>query len=442
MLINSLGVLIANSSFILSLCLISRKKMNYKKFVIAVLLYVLLSFLLSYISYVLIKLVLSLTCMVLFDKYLNDSEFYDSFFKVFTIYAIIIIYELLFSSVGTFILDLSNMKELSSLHVTINESDIYSFIYNCFLSIVLIVILRLKIVNDIYNKYINLYKRINKRKLIYMFVVIALVFLLIYILINKSNQIVIIIVGFSILIALTMYILFKDLNVRNEYEETKEKYSNVQESLIRYEDMIDRYRVNNHENKNQLLTIQNMIKTKDKSVNNYIDNLVGNVYMNNEKTMMDISVIPSGGLRATIHTKLNTMDNKNIKYVLNIDRKIRIVDFENIDSNLNLKICKVVSIFIDNAIDEVETHESNKVVNIEMYLDSDKLVIEISNLFMNEFDINKIYEKRYTTKSNGHGYGLSLAKELIDSEKSLENYNKVEDNIFTQVLEISLKKEK
>ena len=85
-----------------------------------------------------------------------------------------------------------------------------------------------------------------------------------------------------------MYISMKNFKVMNEYEETKKRYSGVEKSLIEYEDMIDKYRVNNHENKNQLLLIQNMIKHKDKNVSEYIDNLVGNVYMTNEKIMMDI----------------------------------------------------------------------------------------------------------------------------------------------------------
>ena len=38
--------------------------------------------------------------------------------------------------------------------------------------------------------------------------------------------------------------------------------------------MMDKYRVLNHENKNQLLLIKSMINNKDKKVTNYIDEII------------------------------------------------------------------------------------------------------------------------------------------------------------------------
>ena len=75
-----------------------------------------------------------------------------------------------------------------------------------------------------------------------------------------------------------------------------------------------------------------------------------------------------------------------------------------------------------------------------MYLDDNKLIIEVSNKFKNEINMDKLFEKKYTTKSDGHGYGLPLAKELVDSEKTLNNSQKIEDDVFTQILEIEIKK--
>ena len=162
--------------------------------------------------------------------------------------------------------------------------------------------------------------------------------------------------------------------------------------------------------------------------------------MTNEKIMMDISKIPAGGLRATIHAKLNIMDDKKIKYILDIDRKLRVLDIEAMNSDIKLKVCNVLSIFIDNAIDEVENHEKERTVNISMYIEDEKLIFEITNRFKNKFDPSKIFDKKYTTKEKGHGYGLSLAKELIDSEESLSNYYRIEDDLFTQVLEVKIKR--
>jgi CitB family two-component system sensor histidine kinase MalK len=204
--------------------------------------------------------------------------------------------------------------------------------------------------------------------------------------------------------------------------------------------MIDKYRINNHENKNQLQMIRNMIKQKDKLVENYIDNLLDTVYTKNEQLMMDVSIIPAGGLRASIYSKLITMDNNKIKHFLTIDHKLRSVDFFENNPKITLKICNLLSIFIDNAIDEVKLL-SEKIINIDIYLDdANTVAFEITNKYISEFDIDRVSETKYTTKDKGHGYGLTLAKEIVNSDQRITNKTIVEGNLFTQILLVDITK--
>ena len=41
--------------------------------------------------------------------------------------------------------------------------------------------------------------------------------------------------------------------------------------------MIDFYKVNNHENKNNFLTIRNMLEDKDQKIKDFIDNIIDNL---------------------------------------------------------------------------------------------------------------------------------------------------------------------
>ena len=160
---------------------------------------------------------------------------------------------------------------------------------------------------------------------------------------------------------------------------------------------------------------------------------------------MDVSILPSGGIKATVYTKLITMDNNKIKYSLSIDRKIRSIDYFDNNPDLGLKVCNILSIFIDNAIDEVKLQKgNNRVVNVDVYyLEEDfNVVFEISNRVISDFDINLITEKKYTTKSNGHGYGLSLAKEIIDNENRIKNVTEIVDDVFIQRIIINIKSDK
>lgn len=441
MLIDVIGRFLYNVVLVICLYTIEKKKINIKdkEFYLSIFLVNILSFILVSLNIRALNPWINLIILFIVDFFVIKNNIKRSILKVILIYLCILISELFILTTIAIVCDVHNSEHLLETMEIIAANGIYSFIYNLVIILILFVVTSNKF---IHNRYKNMCDFIEKLKRRTILIIVSVFFILIltYTIFIFSSKMVLNIIMIIILAIIISIIYFSDLKVRFEYDETKEKYITSIHSLIEYEEMIDKYRVNNHENKNQLLTIQNMIKHDDPKVNDYIDNLVGNVYMTNEKTMMDVSIIPAGGLRATIHTKLNIMDNKKIKYVLNIDRKLRSVDFDDISSYLNLKICKIVSIFMDNAIDEVETHKKNKIVNIEMYLDEDNLIIEVSNKFKNNLDLNKLYEKRYTTKANGHGYGLPLAKELIDSEKSLNNYQKIEDDIFTQVLEIEIKK--
>ena len=442
MIIDVLSRIYFNIMLVVSIYVIEKRQIKIldRNFVFSVIVLNLLSFIVTSLDLVEIKPFLNVIILLFVDFLFLKNKFSKSLFKIALIYGILLMCELALilglSLLGNFY-DSVNFENIIDL---LNTNIIFSAISNIVVSSILVLSLFINYVRDIYTNIIKIFKKIKIRKYTYWILLLILFFTLVYQSIVFSDNVIFNVCMLMILLVVIIIFYSKDLNVRFDYEETKEKYSSVQNSLLKYEDMIDKYRVTNHENKNQLLIIQNMIKHNDSKVNEYIENLVGNVYMTNEKIMMDVSIIPAGGLRATIHTKLNKMDDKKIKYSLNIDRKLRTIDFDDLSSDLNLKICNIVSIFIDNSIDEVSEHKNKKIINIEMYLDSNILTIEVSNKYKNDLNIDKIFDKGYTTKSEGHGYGLALAKELVESEECLTNFQRIEDNIFTQVLEIKIKK--
>lgn len=443
-MINILGIALASIGLLLSICYLNGVKVNLKtpKTWLIFIFYLIIVLLGVEMNNYAIKPFYNYMAYLLISYLILDSNFKKSFLTTNIIYFLIMTVEIVLFLIASYFISLNSVDKLSLKMCIgiINANPVYSFVLNIIGSCILLIITANKKVIKIYNKLIDLMQGLKAKKIGFVIFSVIIVFFATYVVICYSNNIFLTVIMFISIILIILYISMRNFKVMNEYEETKKRYSSVEQSLIEYEDMIDKYRVNNHENKNHLLLIQNMIKNKDKNVNEYIDNLVGNVYMTNEKIMMDISKIPAGGLRATIHAKLNIMDDKKIKYVLDIDRKLRVLDIESMNSDVKMKVCNILSIFIDNAIDEVETHKKDKLVNFLMYVEDDKLVVEITNKFKNKFDPNKMFDKKYTTKKEGHGYGLSLAKELIDSEDSLSNYYKIEDDVFTQVLEIKVKR--
>ena len=227
--------------------------------------------------------------------------------------------------------------------------------------------------------------------------------------------------------------------IKANYNKINSKYETSISSLKEYEIMIDKFRVDTHENKNEFLTIRNMLKDKNskETVIKYVDKIIDNKIKDNDKIMKKTSKIPEGGLRATIYSKLCLMDKLKIKYKLNISREVRTTDLINLDEDLVLKICKILGVFLDNAIEAVKKLKK-KEISIEIYILDEKLCIDITNNFEGNLDLDKINNIKYTTKGEGHGYGLTLVKQLLDESNKLENEKSINRDTFTQTLKIKM----
>lgn len=231
-------------------------------------------------------------------------------------------------------------------------------------------------------------------------------------------------------------IIVKFITTKSNYDSISNKYQISITSLKEYEEMIDKFRINNHENKNELLTIRNL--TKDLKVIDYIDKLIDNKIKDNENIMNKTAKIPEGGIRATIYSKLCTMDKNNISYNLEISNDIRTVDLINISDDLILNICKILGVFMDNAIDAVKSIE-DKYVSVEIYTIDKYLYIDISNNYSGQIKTEKIGNTKFTTKGKGHGYGLLLVNQIIkENSRFLENEKRIDGKKFTQSLKIKM----
>lgn len=344
---------------------------------------------------------------------------------------IYIISEIIVIIMVLIITNIQNKKELVDLF----SGTIYA---NILISIVVLVMSRLSITKK---AYLKLNEFLKNQKIYNVLLIVFILFGIISVFLNftyYNDNLVLLSISCLALAVFYVYIAIKNVSIRNNYLNMYFKYNNTLEALKSYEDILDKYKVSNHENKNQLLMIRNMIGKDDKKeVSEYIDKIVKNEYEDDENLIMETSKIPSGGLRALIYSKILYMKNNKIEFSLKVDRKIRSIELINLDSSIILDICKIIGVFLDNAIDEIKNNQKGS-VSIELYMLDKKLNISISNTFEGFIDLDKIDEMKYTTKGTGHGYGLSLVREIIDKNKKLENLRMVNDNVFTQILKISI----
>ena len=298
--------------------------------------------------------------------------------------------------------------------------------------------IRIPIIYKIYDYIVSKTEKIGKKTLtLFAFIVIITINIMLsttYFSISKELLVVI----NTIVMIVYAIIVVKIIDTKDQYIDINNKYNATTTSLMEYENILDKYRILNHENKNTLLTIRSMIVKKEKNIPEYIDVIIDSKIQDNEKLMFETNIIPAGGLRAIIYAKMSTMQEKNIDVKLKVDRKVRTVDLIELGERNVLDICKIVGVFLDNAIEAVENIENNH-VSIELYAVDNILYIDVGNTYQGILEIEKFANVGYTTKENGHGYGLSLVKEIISNNSKLSNEKMVSKDYFKQTLQVKLK---
>lgn len=428
---NLIGALINSFAYIFIWSKLFEMKINFKN--IRFYLFHILLTILMMINYLFvadfIRIIIQITFMSIVAKTIYNQKYIYSLLASFISQIIIMIAELIF--VGIIIIITNNATfVLDSFGKTI--------IANIIISLLAMLISKIKFIRIIYKKGTNLLSRIDKRVFIFIIMLILIstnfVFLRMYHEYNLTSVLII-----NILISvLYMFICAKIIFTENKYNKVNEKYNTTLNSLKEYESMLDKYRIFNHENKNQLLTIRNMLPKTNKKVISYIDTILDNKLKDDNKILKEVTKIPAGGLRGIIYSKILLMEELNIKYELFISNEVKTVELiDKIDDNTMLDVCKIIGVYLDNSIQAVEKLK-NKNVSIELYIEDSNLNIKISNNYKGNIDISKLEDKGYTTKEKGHGYGLSLTKELIDNNSNLSNEKEINKKIFSQILKIKM----
>lgn len=407
------------------------KKISFKNMrnAIAIILLSIISIFNYYIINQYIRIFCITVVLMLFFRYLFKENIQKCIIIPIISQMVVMVSEMIF------VVMLSSIFGLDSQDII--NTQFGQFLSNIMISLIILLLTKVPLVKKFYKFLIKVTKKINKNLLlIFSFLIIIIANILTMFLYYR--------VEFRYLLffntCLTLFCLFIVVNSfknKNNYIKVYDKYNTTLNSLKEYEDILDRYRVSNHENKNQLLTIRNMIPKSDKKTISYIDRIVENKLKDNDKVMFEVSIIPAGGLRGLIYSKVLTMKDLKINYELEISNSVKTVDLISLDDSLMLDICQVIGVYLDNAIEEVKKLEE-KYINIEMYTEEKELIIEISNNYKEKIDIEKIENKGYTSKGKGHGYGLTLVKEILDNNKKLSNQKKISRESFTQVLKIKM----
>ena len=378
-----------------------------------------------------IKVLTALIFLDIFNWLIFKKSQKETLISTFLSYSIFFVSEI---TVTLFTLAVANVSIDNAKNVYIGTLKI-----NIIISLITLLITYTKFPTKIYNFLIKITDKIANSVFTILLILMFLIFnFLITPLYYKVNIVVIIIIN-TALILLYSYITFRMLQQKNRYIKISNKYNMTNTTLKELEQNVTRLKITNHENKNQLLTIRNMIKKGEdgKSLIKHIENIVNTKIKDDETLMLQTSTITNSMISSIVYSKMLTMKENDVDAALIISRDIKDLYLSDIPDELAVEVCKIIGVYLDNALEEVSKYEE-KIINMEFYAEKKTLCIAISNNFEGEIDFEKMDNPGYTTKENGHGYGLSLAHEIIESNDRLSSEREIKDNIFKQILKIKM----
>lgn len=424
----TLGGLISSIAAIFSISNFSNEKLNVKTIVKFLAIMLPLGILICIFLNGITKLMLTIIALVFS---LNISLFYKDISKS-VYYAIV--YEL-FAFIGELLLSIIVLRILKldlNTYANYPFTMLFSSLFNC---IFIFIISKIKPISKKVAKLSNIIGKNNLDWIYIIILVLLMIFLMTFNRYNLGNTTKYYInVGMIVFVLLSLIYVISNKFSKQRYED---KYNQMMEYVCKYENIINEQGKKNHEYNNQLMVISGYVDNPER-LKEYLklvmeEHKVGQNYM-----VKQLGCFPNGGIKGLMYNKLGQIEECKIKPYFYIDPSIKDIFETKFDLNTYRDITKLLGVYIDNAIDAAKD-ANPKEIELEMKVDDRYLTITISNTYNKNVDINKVGKKGFSTKGSGHGFGLSIVKDIAKNNDRIETFSDPDEKMYKQVIIIDLK---
>lgn len=244
-----------------------------------------------------------------------------------------------------------------------------------------------------------------------------------------------IIFGVFFLLTFVIFILCLYIMKKNsELERIQKDDENLLEYMDKLEGMYEEMRIFKHDYLNILSTLNHYIMDEDmESLKSYFQSQImpDSVDFSGKGSILSkLSNIKIRELKGLIYSKLVIALNLQLSVTLEIRNEISQVTMNTLD------LCKVLGIFLDNALDAAKQYGAGEII-LAIMDNENHITTIISNSSVTEkINVQKIYAKSYTTKADHSGIGLYSAKTIIDRYPNVTHSTQARNFMFTQTLHI------
>lgn len=243
-----------------------------------------------------------------------------------------------------------------------------------------------------------------------------------------------------LMILLILFCVIGFILIKQRIKTTRllDDYSKLANYSKNNEGLLEEYRENLHETKNQLVLIDSMVPKKYKDVHEYIATLLEKNKKKKYYFLNDLKNIPLNELKGFMNFKIIEMINQKVNVEVNVSKEIKKTFFKNFKTSDKDDLYSIIGVLLDNARDAA-LECKNKTVSIEIFMMNNDLKIIIANTYKGTIDLSKIDDYGYTTKGQNHGTGLHIVSRIIKKNDLFEKETQILDNFFTQIVTIHKK---
>lgn len=306
------------------------------------------------------------------------------------------------------------------------------FTINIIALIIMICLVRFIKANNLYLKIVKSEKRLIK---ILYICAIFLLYLIVRYKINYEVELGLYLVSGGLASIVVIVIFYWQ---RERYENKRKNLElHMHELYVKaFEGMIENIRIRQHNYKNQIAAIYGMHVTSNsfeelvKRQSEYCNYLLKESRYDNVLTMCNDKI-----LAGFLYTKFNEIDKEGIalEFRLSIDEPYYCLPV--------YRIVEIIGIFLDNAVEYEREYKGDRKIYFEMREGEDKLCILCRNVvdYISFDEVNKFFDKGYSTKGKNRGIGLYNVKNIIEDKgriivenREIDNYNWIEFKLELQ----------
>lgn len=233
--------------------------------------------------------------------------------------------------------------------------------------------------------------------------------------------------------AIILYYCIRQIQAEEHLKANKTKTMMTKNYIDGLECMIDESRSIRHDYKNILATMSGYLQEDDYTgLKKYFENNIRDFCVSADKSgkiWSALADVQPMELKGFLYEKALRASSMQVDFQVVIEQGavIRYPDMEN--------LIRVFGNLLDNAI-EAAAESEDKYITLHILKKESSVFFIIQNTFKEKPDLEKIFEKGYTTKGDEHGNGLYFVKEYLEKRDDIYPIFSIERNEFVQSLEI------